>query len=78
MYDVATCAACFDVVITQERTGLEAQHTNKINAEINRYQAMVQEKEELSKKWDEEVLVHALHVPPSTKRSTSRAIYPVD
>ena len=39
----------------QERTGLEAQHRNKINAEINRYQAMVQEKEELSRKWDEEV-----------------------
>ena len=44
----------------QERTGLEAQHRNKINAEINRYQAMVQEKEELSRKWDEEVreLIH--------------------
>lgn len=53
---------CFDVVITQERTGLEAQHTNKINAEINRYQAMVQEKEELSKKWDEEV-VEKKYVP---------------
>ncbi|CAM9408970.1 unnamed protein product [Ectocarpus fasciculatus] len=38
----------------EERTGLEAQHRNKINAEINRYQAMVQEKEELSRKWDEE------------------------
>ncbi|CAM9162267.1 unnamed protein product [Pylaiella littoralis] len=38
----------------EERTGLEAQHRNKINAEISRYQAMVQEKEELSKKWDEE------------------------
>lgn len=34
---------------------MEAQHRNKINAEINRYQAMVQEKEDLSKKWDEEV-----------------------
>lgn len=34
---------------------MEAQHRNKINAEINRYQAMVQEKEELSRKWDEEV-----------------------
>lgn len=41
----------------QERTGLEAQHASKINAEINRYQAMVQEKEELSRKWDEEVCV---------------------
>ncbi|CAB1110483.1 unnamed protein product [Ectocarpus sp. CCAP 1310/34] len=38
----------------EERTGLEAQHRNKINAEINRYQAMVQEKEELSRKWDDE------------------------
>lgn len=43
------------VVLPQERSGLEAQHKNKINAEINRYQAMVQEKEELNKKWDEEV-----------------------
>lgn len=46
--------SCYNV-IRQERTGLEAQHRNKINAEINRYQAMVQEKEELSRKWDEEV-----------------------
>lgn len=42
--------------VHQEKTGLEAQHRNKINAEINRYQAMVQEKEELSRKWDEQVL----------------------
>ncbi|CAM9245094.1 unnamed protein product [Scytosiphon promiscuus] len=39
---------------SEEKTGLEAQHRNKINAEINRYQAMVQEKEELSRKWDEQ------------------------
>lgn len=38
----------------QERSALEAQHKSKINAEINRYQAMVQEKEELNRKWDEE------------------------
>lgn len=51
------------VVLPQERSGLETQHKNKINAEINRYQAMVQEKEELNKKWDEEVrsLLQRMH-----------------
>lgn len=40
--------------LLQERSALEAQHKNKINAEMNRYQAMLQEKDDLSKKWDEE------------------------
>lgn len=41
-------------LVLQERSALETQHKNKINLEINRYQAMVQEKEQLSRKWDEE------------------------
>lgn len=54
LFPSAVLAEC--TTVRQEKTGLEAQHRNKINAEINRYQAMVQEKEELSRKWDEQVL----------------------
>lgn len=53
----ADSVLCNTMPSLKERTALEAQHRNKINAEINRYQAMVQEKEELNRKWDEEVRV---------------------
>lgn len=41
-------------MLFQERRALEMQHKNKISCELSRYEKMVQEKEELNRKWNEE------------------------